>query len=102
MENEQLWTWLESLIWCPSQIYYFFTDQKTGKNYCIYLRWRHRDPWTAELIPCDDKLEFDNYSTWETIETPKIYTEDEYKELESDVLEIIKARFPETNFPENG
>ena len=44
-------TWEDDLIWCPSQCYYRFTYK--GTSYIIYLRWRHDDPWTAELIEGD-------------------------------------------------
>ena len=98
MENKQLWTWLESLIWCPSQIEYYFKDSN-GSNYLIYLRWRHSDPWTAELIPCNENWELD-FANRKTINTSKNYIDDEYKELESEVLEIIKKKFPETKFPD--
>jgi len=40
--------WQDDLIMCPSQCYYYFTYK--GRPYCIYLRWRHSDPWSAELI----------------------------------------------------
>ena len=29
---------------------YFMYD---GEMYYIYLRWRHQDPWTAEIVKCD-------------------------------------------------
>ena len=40
--------------WCPSQIYYRFHDT-LGKRWMIYLRWRHSDPWSAELLRCDEE-----------------------------------------------
>jgi hypothetical protein len=39
--------WVDDLIMCPSQCYLYITYK--GKIYEIYLRWRHDDPWTAEL-----------------------------------------------------
>ena len=90
---------LEELLWCPSQIYYYFQD-KSEKIWCLYLRWRHDDPWTSELIPCDKNFEFLDCSKWETISTSKDYKDFEYKDLEKEVLEIIKKKFPDTNFPE--
>ena len=44
--------WYEDLIWCPSQCYYYIKSEK-GNYYCIYLRWRYSDPWTAEIIILD-------------------------------------------------
>lgn len=90
---------LEDLIWCPSQIYYYFCDN-SGKIWCIYLRWRHDDPWTAELIPCDKNFKFFDCDTWETISTSKDYKDFEYKDLEKEALEIIKKRFKDTIFPD--
>jgi hypothetical protein len=45
-------TWDDQLIWCPSQCYLYFTWN--SQLYCLYLRWRHDDPWTADLIQCVD------------------------------------------------
>ena len=57
LEKIKMNEFLEELLWCPSQIYYYFQD-KYEKIWCIYLRWRHDDPWTSELIPCDKNFEF--------------------------------------------
>lgn len=89
--------------WCPAQIYYYFVDAEGGR-WCIYLRWRHQDPWTAELVRCDEKWEF----VWnspgnvnllkEENHTPGIitgyYTDEEYPFLMDRVLEQLKVRFP--------
>ena len=86
--------WLEELIWCPSQLYCRFVDN-SQKIYCIYLRWRHKDPWSAELIPClpDGKL---NYrEEWEIIKTKRNYSQNDYEELKQETLDIIKDRFKE-------
>lgn len=58
----------------------------------IYLRWRHDDPWTAELV----KVEGENLSEWcdwETIDLDREYTSQEYKELESFVVKEMRKRF---------
>lgn len=84
--------WDEDLIWCPSQCYYYFKDLDTEQIYCIYLRWRHDDPWTAELV----KVEGENLSEWcdwETINLDRDYTSQEYKELESFVVKEMRKRF---------
>ena len=67
---EELNKWYDDLIWCPSQCYYYFMHE--GDMYCIYLRWRHDDPWTVEIIKCADG-DFDlNYETciWKYIKVP--------------------------------
>lgn len=94
--------WIERLhYWCPAQIYYYFLDKKGGR-WCIYLRWRHQDPWTAELVRCDKNWEFDwdnpdNVNLLEEKEhTPGIvtgyYRDEEYPILEEKALEIVKER----------
>lgn len=92
--------WIEDLRWCPSQIYYYFVD-KDGGRWCIYLRWRHDDPWTAELVHCDKNWEFDwnspdNMDLLEEEEhTPDVitgyYKDDEYRELEEWILKKVQA-----------
>ena len=47
--NEDLVWDIDVSSWCPSQIYYRFHDT-IGKRWMIYLRWRHSDPWSAELL----------------------------------------------------
>lgn len=39
--------WKDDLIMCPSQCFLYFSFD--DKIYELYLRWRHRDPWTATL-----------------------------------------------------
>ncbi len=40
--------WQDSLIWCPSQCELHITYKNNA--FILYLRWRHDDPWTADLI----------------------------------------------------
>ena len=42
--------WNDDLIWCPSQCYKHI--EYKGKQFVIYLRWRHSDPWSAEIVEC--------------------------------------------------
>lgn len=86
---------IEDLLWCPSQIYYYFTSN--NKKFCIYLRWRHKDPWSAELIECKDNWDFSE--DWNKISLSKNYKDEEYKELEEEVLEKVKSMFPNLEFP---
>lgn len=91
--------WIEDLRhWCPAQIYYYFEDEE-GCRWCIYLRWRHDDPWTAELVRCDENWNFcwespDNIDLLkETEHTPGIvtgyYRDEEYSYLEEYVLKKV-------------
>lgn len=86
--------WIESLLWCPSQCYYYF--QHYENRYCIYLRWRHRDPWTAELMSCNE--EWALIKSIEYIKLNKEYTQYDYEQLEEDVLAIMSKKFPDINF----
>lgn len=97
---------LDITYWCPAQIYYYFEDAAGGR-WCIYLRWRHQDPWTAELVRCDENWDF----VWECPDNmillenePRIpgkqmgyYRAQEYSNLMERVLEIVKPRIPELN-----
>lgn len=72
-------TWVDDLIRCPSQCYYYFYS-KDGELLCLYLRWRHSDPWTAELVPVDE-IKFDfKYDGWKSLDPPR------FKETELDQL----------------
>ncbi len=104
MEKNQ---WIEELdYWCPAQIYYYFEDDEGGR-WCIYLRWRWDDPWTAELVRCDDKWNFcwdspDNIDLLkETEHTPGTVTgyflDDEYRYLEEEVLQKVRIMFSQRN-----
>ena len=98
MEQPKLYTFIEDLLWCPSQIYYYFISN--NRKFCIYLRWRYRDPWTAYLVECEDNWEFCNKG-WKRIELNKDYKDEEYKELEEDILNKLSSMFPCINFPYN-
>ena len=89
--------WTEDLLWCPSQCYYYFQDI-TGKRYCIYLRWRYRDPWTAELIECDEEWEFRCDLDWEVLKV-SFHADKDYRSLEKEVLGLMSTRFPSLSFP---
>ena len=94
--------WIVHLdYFCPAQIYYYFHDAE-GRRWCIYLRWRHSDPWTAELVQCDDAWEFLTDGDWmnlleETNHTPGTvtgyYREDEYGPLMEEALRKVRMIF---------
>ena len=88
--------WYDNLLWCPSQCYYYFMHE--GEMYCIYLRWRHQNPWTAEIVKCaegDFSLSHET-SVWKFIKIP--YFEDcELEKLKEYImvrLDIIIALWP--------
>ena len=99
--------------WYPAQIYYYFQDKQGGK-WSIYLRWdgqRGDEPWTAELVTCDDDWEY----RWDSPDFVNLlkeknhvpgvvtgyYYDEEYPFLMEKVLELMKERFPDLDFPDN-
>lgn len=90
--------------WCPAQLFYYFVDTEGGR-WCIYLRWRRQDPWTAELVPCGEDWEFiaNSPDTVDLLEekehTPGIitgyYTDEEYPALMEKALSLVKELRPE-------
>lgn len=106
--------WIEELMdWDPAQLYYFFKDNSDG-HWCIYLRWdgqRGDEPWESELIRCDENWDF----RWDSPDTISLlkekdhvpgtvvgyYYDKEYPYLQQRILEIMKDRFPDLEFPNN-
>lgn len=80
LEEERLNTWSEDLIMCPSQIYFEFRDN-LGILKTIYLRWRHDDPWTAEVFELDEITREFKYDTGYYLNCP-FYSHDDYPKLE--------------------
>lgn len=69
-KEKEMNRWYDDLIGCPSQCYYYFM---CGNDmYCIYLRWRHMDPWTADIIKCEqgDTSLFPDTSIWKGVDVP--------------------------------
>ena len=95
-EKRELNTWYDDLLWCPSQCYYYFMHG--CDMFCIYLRWRHQNPWTVEIIKCeeDDTSLSPDTSTWKWVSVP--YFEDfelaKLKEYVMARLDIILALWP--------
>lgn len=82
--------WKSNLIKCPSQCYCEF--EENGQKFCIYLRWRWDDPWTAAIVPCDDNWDWNNICDWEYLDIP-FYTHDEHIDLKKKCEEIVKSKF---------
>lgn len=79
--------WRDDLIWCPSQCY--LDIEYKGRQFVIYLRWRHQDPWTAEIIECpnDGKFNMHELNNWNWLEV-KHWTDTELSELKKEVIEV--------------
>ena len=84
--------WIDDLIWCPSQCYYYF-ETKSNERYCIYLRWRHSNPWTASLVYFNgDDWDWDN-TTWIPLTPKKDYKDNELDELKLDIMRQTFRQF---------
>ena len=82
--------WIRNLIMCPSQCYCNFEGD--DKKYCIYLRWRWDDPWTAYIVPCYDDWDFIYGDDWKELNVG-MYTHDDYNSLEKECEKIIRKMF---------
>jgi ribA/ribD-fused uncharacterized protein len=89
----------EDLIWCPSQIYYWFMVGQEMK--LVYMRWRWSDPWSIELCNVKDPSKPHDWSfdDSEKLDLGKEYKDSEYQEMEKDLLLYLMKRFPEVKFP---
>ena len=109
-DNHPVMEFLEDIIYCPSQIEFYFRD---GDNvYCLYIRQRHGDT-TAQLVPCFGSGDFDYDALWPEIELSReydiegeSYCHDEREEqeiiaIEKDCLSRLRVMFPDTPFPEH-
>ena len=82
--------WDNDLIMCPSQCYCYFEAE--GQKFCIYLRWRHDDPWTAQLVPVDGNGQFIYDGRWPYLDVPD-YVHDGYENLQRQCIRIIEDTY---------
>lgn len=109
-DNHPVMEFLEDIIYCPSQIEFYFRDGE--QVYCLYIRQRHGDT-TAQLVPCFGSGDFDYDALWPEIELSRdydiegeSYCHDEREEreiiaIEKDCLARLRVMFPDTPFPEH-
>ncbi len=90
----------EDLIWCPSQIYYYFMVGSEMKM--VYMRWRWNDPWSIDLCNVPDPNNPE--SSW-TLDgsidiTSEVgyFTDSEYMKMEEKVLEYLKKKYSNETF----
>ena len=109
-DNHPVMEFLEDIIYCPSQIEFYF---RAGDNvYCLYIRQRHGDT-TAQLVPCFGSGDFDYDALWPDIELSRDYDiegksyeseeaeEQEIIAIEKDCMARLRVMFPDTPFPEH-
>lgn len=109
-DNHPVMEFLEDIIYCPSQIDFYFRDGEAV--YCLYIRQRHGDT-TAQLVPCFGSGDFDYDALWPDIELSREYDiegksyeseeaeEQEIIAIEKDCLARLRVMFPDTPFPEH-
>ena len=109
-DNHPVMEFLEDIIYCPSQIDFYFRDGE--QVYCLYIRQRHGDT-TAQLVTCYGSGDFIYEGLWPDIELSrdydiegKSYVSEEAEEqeiiaIEKDCLARLRVMFPDTPFPEH-
>ena len=109
-DNHPVMEFLEDIIYCPSQIEFYF--RADGQVMCIYIRQRHGDT-TAQLVPCFGSGDFNYDALWPEIELSREYDiegksyeseeaeEQEIIAIEKDCLARLRVMFPDTPFPEH-
>ena len=109
-DNHPVMEFLEGIIYCPSQIEFYFRDGE--QVYCLYIRQRHGDT-TAQLVSCYGSGDFIYEGLWPDIELSRDYDiegksyeseeaeEQEIIAIEKDCLARLRVMFPDTPFPEH-
>ena len=108
-DNHPVMEFLEDIIYCPSQIEFYFRDGEAV--WCLYIRQRHGDT-TAQLVSCYGSGDFIYEGLWPDIELSRDYDiegksyeseeaeEQEIIAIEKDCLARLRVMFPDTPFPE--
>lgn len=108
--NHPVMEFLEDIIYCPSQIEFYF--RTNGQVMCLYIRQRHGET-TAQLVPCYGNGEYQYDSLWPDIELSRDYDiegksheseeaeEQEIIAIEKDCLARLRVMFPDVPFPEH-
>ena len=109
-DNHPVMEFLEDIIYCPSQIEFYFRDGEAV--WCLYIRQRHGDT-TAQLVTCYGSGDFIYEGLWPDIELSRDYDiegksneseeaeEQEIIAIEKDCLARLRVMFPGTPFPEH-
>ena len=107
---------IEDIIYCPSQIYYYFSvpngksEDQDDRQYVAYVRQRG-GPLTFELVEIrdDGKWEWDWENRTNRVKLSRVYDingqpnveseEREIEELENEIMWYLRQQFPEVTFP---
>ena len=109
-DNHPVMEFLEDIIYCPSQIEFYFRDGEAV--WCLYIRQRHGET-TAQLVSCYGSGDFIYEGLWPEIELSREYDiegksyeseeaeEQEIIAIEKACLARLRMMFPDTPFPEH-
>lgn len=109
-DNHPVMEFLEDIIYCPSQIEFYFRDGEAV--WCLYIRQRHGDT-TAQLVSCYGSGDFIYDALWPEIELSRDYDiegksheseeaeEQEIIAIEKACLARLRIMFPDVPFPEH-
>lgn len=109
-DNHPVMEFLEDIIYCPSQIDFYF--RADGQVMCLYIRQRHGDT-TAQLVTCYGSGDFIYEGLWPDIELSRDYDiegksyeseeaeEQEIISIEKDCLARLRVMSPDVPFPEH-
>jgi hypothetical protein len=97
---------IKSIIYCPTQIYYCFTDEE-GQRWVLYVHQRG-GPLTCDLINVREDGEWGN---WNKVVLSREYDingkqsqseeESEIMAVEEEMLWFLRQRFPKVIFPDH-
>jgi hypothetical protein len=110
---------IEDIIYCPSQIYYYFSvsngksKDNEGRQYVAYVRQRSGS-LTFELVEIDKETgewKWDWERRTNKVKLSRVYDinnqpneeaeEEEIIELESEIMWYLRQQFPNVTFPEH-
>jgi hypothetical protein len=79
--------WRDDLIWCPSQCY--LNIEYKNRQFVIYLRWRHQDPWTAEIVECPNDGKFDMFEldNWNRLDIKYWSDDDDLSRIKKNAID---------------
>ena len=117
-KNNPEHVFIEDIIYCPSQIYYYFSvpngksEDQDDRQYVAYVRQRG-GPLTFELVEIleDGEWLWDWEGGTNKVKLSRVYDingqpneeaeEREIEVLESEIMWYLRQQFPNVNFPEH-
>jgi hypothetical protein len=88
MEVEIIEGWKDHLIRCPSQC--SLKLKYNNRFFILYLRWRHKDPWSSDIIEYTSEKDWQNLGMIDTMEGVDNWYELDIKFFKEYELEDLK------------